>query len=172
MEAMAGKTSGTGHTEMGIKTHNIETATYYAIRQAYDYIIQARERGAQIRTWVLEASQHIDNLIRWAENFQMGGMAQGTSKKEVERKISELGLQESKILRVVHHYLNETHLFKNKLQLLDPPLKSYQLEPFQEALAEDRKRTIAALEVLASHLQTLTRLKIEIIRDFQRLFAD
>ncbi len=172
MDTLNNIATGSPNPQLGYKINALEKAVYHAVRDAYDQVITARDKGAKIRTWVMEASKNIDSLISWAEDFQLNGLMNGMNKIQVQQKISELGSQEGKILRVVHHYLGESHLIKKKLNLLNPPLNSAQLQPFFDAVEEDRQKTITSLEILTSHLENLTKLKMAICKDFQRLFSE
>jgi len=157
---------------VGFKISHLEKEVYHAVRQAYDYVIMARDKGAQIRTWVISARDKVDFLVNWAEDFKVNGLGFRATKEEIEEKLNELGRQESKILGVVHKYLKETTEIKNKFALLNPPLNSNQLQPFLMALAEDKKRTVAALENLTFHLEKLTHLKLSIFRDLQNIAGE
>ncbi len=149
-----------------------EKATYHAVRKAYDLVITAREKSAHIRTWAIDAIRDVDSLVQWIDDFQNKELPDTPNATQFQRKISELNEQESKVLTIIHRYLKEMSVYKNELKLHNPPLTSQQLQPFQNAIEDEKRRTIASLGVLMSHIETLTRRKLSICQDFQNLFPE
>jgi len=151
-----------GHTiraSVGYQFSQTDSEAKKALAIAFEVVKRARRAGAETRHWTLDASHKTRTLFQQSRNLVSVQPPDTRYPLTLEKRLNELTLWENNILQALRSYITEMGQHMNNLKLLNPPLSSHQLSPFIEALASDRRITLAALEPLTKNIEALVSLK-------------
>ena len=131
-------------TRIGYHLSESGAAEREAMREALDLVRRGRRIGAVLREWGRRTRQVASQAIRLEGRRGASGGSGALSVEDVE----------GDVLRCLGRYFREMTDLRQRLDTLNPPLRSDQIRIFSELLDADQKATVRFMEPLRISLSS------------------